>query len=99
MKKRIYLAGKITNNPNYYIEFLKAEVDVRLRYPNAVVLNPARTIARIDGLMHEEYMELCKVMLKFSDTGALLPNWKDSNGAIEEMKYAEKLGKKIIYLK
>ena len=74
MKKRIYIAGKITGNPNYYIEFLKAEVALKTEYHNAVILNPARTIARIDDLMHEEYMELCKVVLKFSDTVAFMSN-------------------------
>jgi len=96
---KIYIAGKITNNPNYYIEFLKSEVTLKTEYPNAVVLNPADTVARICGLEHHEYLHICFAMIDVCDTVAFLPNWKESKGAVKEHEYAQKMGKKIIYLK
>ena len=94
---KVYLAGKITNNPDYYINFLKAEVDVKSKY-NCTVLNPAKTVARIEGLEHSEYMHICKAMIDVCDTVAFMGNWVDSKGAKIEHDYAEKLGKNIIYL-
>ena len=95
---KIYLAGKITNNENYYIDFLKAEVQVKTEF-SCIVINPAKTIARIDGLEHNEYLHICKAMIDVCDTVAFLPNWTESKGAKEEMEYANSKGKKIIYFK
>lgn len=93
---KIYLAGKITGNPNFKDDFKKAELELRLK--GHKVLNPADTIARIDGLKHEEYLHICLAMIDVADAVAFLPNWKDSKGAKIEMEYAKKANKKIMYL-
>ena len=93
---KIYIAGKITGHENYKADFKKAELDLRLQ--GHIVLNPADTIARIDGLKHEEYLHICLAMIDIADEVAFLSNWKDSKGAREEREYAMKKGKKIIYL-
>ena len=49
-KKRKYIAGKITGNDNYYLQFMEAEAE--LTASDTIVLNPAKTSARIDGLEH-----------------------------------------------
>ena len=54
---KIYLAGKITGHENYKADFKKAELDLKLK--GHKVLNPADTVARIDGLKHEEYLHIC----------------------------------------
>jgi hypothetical protein len=95
---KIYIAGKITGNDNYYIDFLQAEVDVKGKYKNSVILNPATTIARIRGLEHSEYLHICKAMIDVCEAVAFLPNWTESKGAKIEMEYANSKGKKIIYL-
>ena len=93
---KIYIAGKITGHENYKADFKKAELDLRLK--GHIVLNPADTIARIDGLKHEEYLHICLAMIDVADAVALLSNWKDSKGAKMEFLHARKNGKEIILL-
>lgn len=93
---KIYIAGKITGHENYKADFKKAELDLKLK--GHKVLNPADTIARINGLKHEEYLHICLAMIDVADAVAFLPNWKESKGAREEREYAMKKGKEIMYL-
>ena len=93
---KIYLAGKITGNPNFKDDFKKAELALKLQ--GHIVLSPADTIARIQRLEHHEYLHICYAMIDVADAVAFLPNWKDSKGAREEREYAMKKGKEIMYL-
>ena len=95
-KKRKYIAGKITGNDNYYLEFMEAEAE--LTASDTIVLNPAKTSARIDGLEHAEYMHICKAMIDIADEVHFMANWKQSKGANEEHLYARLKGKEIYYM-
>lgn len=94
---KIYIAGKITGNPNFKDDFKKAELALKLQ--GHIVLSPADTIARIQGLEHHEYLHICYAMIDVADAVAFLPNWKDSKGAREERNYATLTEKNIIELR
>ena len=88
---KIYIAGKITNNPNFEKDFEQAEI--KLLEQGHSVLNPAK-LPR--GLDYEDYMHICLAMIDVSDAVCLIGRWKDSEGAKREHKYAVK-SKKIVW--
>jgi hypothetical protein len=88
---KIYIAGKITNNPTYIEDFEKVEKE--LTELGHVVLNPAKLP---NGLGYENCMHICFAMIDTVDAVYLLPNWKDSKGANREFKYASEKFKYIV---
>ena len=93
MQKKIYIAGKITGDPNYWLKF-KAIANELLNNGD-IALNPADLP---DGMDYEDYMEICFAMIKQADEVHLLPDWRSSQGAIREWNYAKAYKKKIIEL-
>ena len=89
---KIYIAGKITGDENYYAKFLKAEL--RLEHDGHTVINPARLPL---GLKPMEYMHICFAMIEIADAVCLLPDFEDSLCASLEALYAGEKKKKIIY--
>ncbi len=92
MKKKIYIAGKITGLPNHKEHFNKAEEE--LKKQGHIVVNPSVVP---EGLMYDDYMNICTAMLKACDTIYMLNNWKESTGAKIEHQIADLSGKEIIY--
>lgn len=90
----VYIAGKITDYPQYKEKFGKAEE--KLRKWGYVPLNPAILPA---GLTQEEYLHICYAMIDVCEKVYFLNNWKDSNGAKLENEYAQKHQKVICYEK
>ena len=88
----IYIAGKITDLPNYKENFQRAED--KLLGLGHICLNPSNLP---EGLPYEAYMPICFAMIDACDTIYMLDNWKDSKGAIRELAYAQSKGKKIMY--
>ena len=89
---KIYIAGKITNNPNYKAQF--AEAEKALREQGHITMNPA---VLPEGFEHHEYMKICYRMIDVCGAVYLLENWRDSAGAVMEYDYAIKNRKIIIY--
>ena len=87
---KIYIAGKITNNPNFEKDFEKVEIE--LLKQGYTVLNPAK-LPR--GLYYEDYMHICFAMIDISDAVCLMGRWKDSEGVKRERVHAIKNEKAI----
>lgn len=90
----IYLAGKISGDPNYKQKFRRAAGRIEKMF--GPVLNPA---ARPEGLTPEDYMQLSFAELSRADAAVFLPDWTDSAGARLEHDYCEYVGKPVLYLK
>lgn len=92
---KIYLAGKITGDPDYRKKFEAAADYVRSQRPDAVVLNPAVLPA---GLTEQDYMTITGQMLSAADEVMCLADWEDSEGAKIEIRLAGKIGKRVGFL-
>lgn len=89
---KVYIAGKITNNPEFKSQFTSAkEYFEDLGF---IVLNPADLP---EGLSRADYMRICFAMIDSSDLVFFLNTYENSPGAMLELNYAEYIGKKIQY--
>ena len=95
---RIYLSGKITDNKNYLDDFEKAREEVLKIYPAAEIVNPALISIAYPNGSWNDYMAICKIMLNRCHIICMLPNWRNSKGAIKERMWATGRQKRIIYL-
>ena len=91
---KIYIAGKITGNPDFEEQFKEAAE--MLKAEGHLVMNPA---ALPLGFDYEDYMCICFAMIDVCDAVYFLRNWKDSPGAKKEREYAQGLGKECFYEK
>ncbi len=90
--KKIYIVGKITDDPGYRAKFARAEKSLTLQ--GHVVLNPAWMP---EGFEYEDYMTVCFAMITVCDALYMLPDWKDSPGARREYDFAIEHAKEIMY--
>lgn len=91
---KVYLAGKITGDPDYKTRFARAAQ--KLEKLLGPVLNPAVLPGGLDAA---DYMAICTAMLDRADVVAFLPGWDSSSGASLEHSYCTYIGKEILYLK
>lgn len=70
---KVYLAGKITGDPNYREKFAAAAKKLEER-AGVTVISPAVTP---EGLKKADYMRICFAMLESADTAVFLPDWED----------------------
>ena len=86
---KIYIAGKITGNPDYMKQFEDAER--RLLEQGHAVINPVKS----EGFSYREYINMGLCQLMHCDIIYLLRGWRSSPGAILERKYAQTVGMMI----
>lgn len=87
---KVYIAGKITGDPNYKGKFA-AEAE-KIRAAGHIALNPAELP---EGMEPGDYMRICFAMIDAADEVAFLPSWEESYGARMEMVYADYCGKMV----
>ena len=90
----IYIAGKITGDSNYKEKFKRYELYYRLQ--GHTVLNPA-VLPMSDSISYEAYIRMSKAMLDEADTIVMLPDYKDSKGALQELQWAIEQRKEVVY--
>lgn len=83
MKERIYIAGKITGM-EAEAKILFEEAEQKLLRSGFDVVNPMKLPHQHDRTW-ESYMNECIPALRTCTAMILLPNWKDSRGAREEV--------------
>lgn len=90
LKTKIYIAGKITGDPNYKDKFANMESEL-LKMPGTVVINPAKLS---QGLTPADYARICFAMIDSSNLVIFMSDYKESQGALLEMQYCKYIGKK-----
>lgn len=91
MKTKIYIAGKITGDPDYKAKFNAAATAYRrLGY---TVLTPA---SLPEGMQPADYMHICFAMIDTADVVAFLPGYETSPGAQLELQYCRYIGKPAV---
>ena len=92
---RVYISGKMSglDKREFKKHFQMAEATLRVHGYD--VINPARL--NDFNLTYAEFMLIDTTLLTMCDAIYMLNNWRDSNGAKEELALAEAKGLKIMY--
>jgi len=88
---KIYIAGSITNNCDYALDFKR--VEEILMEQGHTPLNPVKHL----GFEYKEYIDMGLNELMHCDAILLLNDWETSTGARLEKHYAETVGMDIFY--
>lgn len=92
---RVYISGKMTGLRKSEVEFKFTLAETYLRANGYDVVNPARMSDF--NLSYAEFMLIDTTLVTMCDAIYMLNNWRDSNGAKEELALAEAKGLKIMY--
>ncbi len=91
---RIYIAGKITGNPDYKKQF--SDVEKALVKMGHSVMSPSWLIAYPE-FSYSDYISISAAMQIRCEAVFFLPNWLESKGAMEEFDRAYQLNQEIYF--
>lgn len=84
----IYMSGPIRNVVDYKEKFARAEKKIRILFPEAKIVNPAK-LKMPENSKHEDYMNVDFMFLDLADAICMLDGWQCSKGACMEYGYAK----------
>lgn len=100
---KIYIAGKITGDPDYLDKFENVRMGIRhaakvafrdeegfILSSQISVLNPSDLPS---GMAPEDYMRICIAMIDSADAVIFQPSYRESRGAQVELMYCDYIGK------
>ncbi|NCC68776.1 MAG: DUF4406 domain-containing protein [Clostridia bacterium] len=93
-RKIAYISGAISSDPHYAAKF--ADAETVLLSCGFDVLNPTCVPAL---LSYSRHMQIDKIFVSACDVIVLLPDWKISDGAKEELELGRRLKKEVILYK
>ena len=88
---KVYIAGAITNNPNYKEQF--AEAEKALIAEGHAVVNPVKNL----GFDYKDYIDMGLCELMHCEAIYMLQGFQKSRGAMLELTYASTVDMKIFY--
>ncbi len=92
----VYISGKITGDENYKEKFNKAQERINELFPYHSFINPAEVnLPKCCGWA--DYMEICLKLLSRCNSIVMLPDFRESKGAMIELQYAKAMGIAIYY--
>lgn len=99
---KIYIAGKVSGDPDYINKFAKAEKELRATFEGKII-NPVRESQR-EFIFPEKQpwstlMQFCLKLLSGCTHIYMLSDYYKSTGACIELEWAMKCGLEIIYEK
>jgi len=97
MKKRVYIAGKVTGMKPTEVSKKFATAERQVQAMGLEVVNPIAVVGNHETPWNEA-MKKCITALIECDAIILLPCWKDSKGALLEMNIATNMGMEILFL-
>ena len=95
---RVYISGKIRNNPNYIEDFKQAEIWLKSKgYKD--IINPTTAYGEeIENIFNDnEKLDFDLLLLSKCDAIFMAKNWQTSKGAKVELDFAKRHNKKIFY--
>ena len=91
-----YISGAISGDPNYKEKFNSAQMV--LEHLGYYVLSPVMIPEEI-SLTYSEHMAIDLVMVQVADCIVLLPDYKESKGAMRELHRANLYNSRIVFFK